>query len=168
MLRSLLPEDRVTRLSAAHDQPFQVVLTLEEGYRMSADFGLGTAPLVLDEPVPLGSGGGPNAARVLATAVGHCLAASLLFCLKKSRVDVQRMTATVDGTFQRNERGRLRIASLRVHLNPTVPPDQRTRMQRCLDVFEDYCIVSQSVGQGISIETLVDTVPAQDVPAQTS
>lgn len=151
----------MTRMSAAHEQPFQVVLTLQDGYRMTADLGLpGVPPLVLDEPVPLGEGAGPNAARVLASAIGHCLAASLLFCLRKARVDVEDLRATVSPTLARNERGRLRITDVRVRLEPVVPPDQRDRMARCLELFEDFCLVSQSVKQGIAVTTEVVAAPA--------
>ena len=135
-----------------HDQSFQISLTLREGYQMSADFGLpGVDPLWFDEPAPLGAGQGPNAARVLASAVGNCLASSLLFCLRKSRVDVQELRATVSATTARNDRGRLRITSLRVRLEPVVPVEQRDRMARCVELYEDFCLVSQSVRQGIDI-----------------
>lgn len=144
-----------------HDQSFQISLTLREGYEMSADFGLsGVEPLLFDEPDPLGAGHGPNAARVLASAVGNCLAASLLFCLRKSRVDVQELRATVDCTMARNDRGRLRITSLRVRLEPVVPAEQRGRMARCVELYEDFCLVTQSVRQGIAIAAEVHPADA--------
>jgi len=123
---------------------------------MAADFGLpGAAPLVMDEPVPLGEGAGPNAARVLATAIGHCLSASLLFCLRKARVQVQDLRTTVTATLARNERGRLRITDVRVQIVPVVTADQRDRTARCLELFEDFCLVSRSVERGIAITTEV-------------
>ncbi len=151
----------------SHDRAFQVSLTLRDGFRMGADFGLpDVPPLQFDEPVPLGAGAGPNAARVLAAAVGNCLAASLLFCLHKARVDVSALRATVDATMARNERGRLRISDLRVRLEPVVPAEQHPRMQRCLAVFEDYCLVSQSVRQGIAVATAVEPVAAEALAAE--
>ena len=146
-----------------HDQSFQISLTLREGYEMSADFGLsGVDPLRFDEPAPLGAGHGPNAARVLASAVGNCLAASLLFCLRKSRVDVEELRATVTGTMARNERGRFRITGLRVRLEPVVPADQRDRLARCVELYEDFCLVSQSVRQGIDITADVHPADAAE------
>lgn len=152
----------MTRAST-HDESFQISLTLREGYEMSADFGLpGVEPLLFDEPAPLGAGHGPNAARVLASAVGNCLAASLLFCLRKARVDVQELRATVTGTMARNERGRLRITGLRVRLEPVVPADQHDRMARCVELYEDFCLVSQSVRQGIDITADVHPAAAAE------
>ena len=151
---------------STHDQSFQISLTLREGYEMSADFGLpGVEPLQFDEPAPLGAGHGPNAARVLASAVGNCLASSLLFCLRKSRVDVQELRASVAGTMARNDRGRLRITSLRVRLEPVVPADQRDRMARCVELYEDFCLVSQSVRQGIDITADVHPADAAEPAA---
>ncbi len=156
----------MTRLSAVHDQPFQIELTLQDGYRMTADFGLpGVPPLVMDEPVPLGEGEGPNAARVLATAVGHCLSASLLFCLRKAHVEVQDMRTTVSATLARNERGRLRITDVRVQIVPVVAADQRDRTARCLELFEDFCLVSRSVESGIAITTEVTPRVTDAAPA---
>ena len=44
------------------------------------------AAVTLDEPPPLGHDSAPNAARFLAAAIGDCLSASLVFCMKKAGV----------------------------------------------------------------------------------
>ena len=102
-------------------------------------------------------GRGPNPARLLA-AVGSCLGASLLFCLRKARVDVRQLRTSVEGTIVRNERGRLRIGAIRVRLAPEVAPDQRDRMGRSLELFEDFCTVTQSIRQGIAVNLEVEGV----------
>jgi organic hydroperoxide reductase OsmC/OhrA len=142
---------------------FGVSLTLLDGYRFRADFGMeGVPPIELDEPPPLGAAAGPNPARLLAAAVGNCLAASLLYCLKRAHIDVQQLEATVDGTMMRNEHGRLRIGSLDVRLTPVVPSGQQERTARCLELFEDFCVVTQSVRSGLDVNVDVrPTAPAE-------
>jgi uncharacterized OsmC-like protein len=134
-----------------------VDLSLRGGYAFEADFNLPGVPrLLLDEPAPLGEGTGPSASRLLAAAVGNCLAASLLFCLRKARVEVEGMDAHVDATIVRNERGRMRIGSIRVRLEPALAAD--TRIGRCTELFEDFCVVGQSVLQGIDVKVEVNAV----------
>jgi uncharacterized OsmC-like protein len=146
---------------------FELQLRLEEGYRFEVDFGLeGVPPLRMDEPPPLGGGEGPSASRVLGAAIGNCLGSSLLFCLRRARVDVHDLAVQVAGTVERNEHGRLRITSVRVRLLPDVAPADRERMERCLGVFEDYCIVTQSVRQGLDVQVEVEP-PAPAVGEQT-
>ena len=145
-----------TATRADHD--FTVALTLGADFRQTVDFGLpGVAPLIIDEPPPMGAGAGPNPARLLASAVGSCLAASLAFCMRKARLDVHGVGTTVRGTFERNERGRLRIASLHVRLEPIVPEGQHDRVPRCLALFEEFCVVTASVRRGVP--TTVEVVP---------
>ena len=112
----------------------------------------------LDEPVPIGDGTAPNATRLLGAAIGNCLAASLLFCLQKSRVEVAGISAHVEGTVERNEKGRMRIGSIKVTVKPTldgVPPE---RLGRCEQLFEDFCIVTQSVRAGIDVDVSVEPI----------
>ena len=147
-------------MSAAGER-FELALTLRDGYTFAVDFAPGEgSPLVVDELPPLGEANGPNPARLLAAAVGSCLSASLLFCLRKSRVEVSQLRTTVEGTIVRNERGRLRIGGIRVRLAPEVTPEQRERMTRCLDLFQDFCIVTESVRDGIDVE--VEVAGARD------
>ena len=149
-------------MSEAHGEPFRVELDLQAGYAFDVDFGLpGVAALRVDEPPPLGEGAGPNPSRLLAAAVANCLGASLLFCLRKSRVDVQGMRAEVEGTIERNERGRMRIAGLRVRLIPTVGVEDLPRLERCEGVFEDFCIVTASVREGLDVQIEVAPSPIE-------
>ncbi len=135
---------------------FALDLTFKDGFEFAVDFARpGLAPLVVDEQPPIGAGRGPNPARMLATAVGHCLASSFLFCVRKSRIDVTAMTVHVEGTILRNARGRLRLSGLHVGLAPSIRAEDRERLGRCLEVFEDFCIVTQSVRDGLDVRVEV-------------
>ncbi|MEM3048264.1 MAG: OsmC family protein, partial [Candidatus Bathyarchaeia archaeon] len=90
-------------------------------------------------------------------AVGHCLSASLLFCLSKARLNIEGVETTVEVSFRRNEKGRLRIGSLKVHLNLSIRREEVERLKRCLELFEDFCVVTQSVRQGIPVSVDVTT-----------
>lgn len=118
-------------------------------------FGEPDAELLMDEPAPLGGGSGPNAAKALAAALGDCLASSLLFCLHKARADVRGARASVDVDIARNERGRLRIGQARVDIVLDAASEDTAKVQRCLGLFEDFCIVTQSVRQGIAVDVRV-------------
>jgi uncharacterized OsmC-like protein len=136
---------------------FKLTLRLEDSYRFEVDFEeAGLQPIFADEPPPLGSGSAPNAARLLGAAIGNCLAASLVFCLERSRVEVHGMRVRVAGTIVRNERGRYRIADVRVRLHPDVAETDLARLGRCADVFEDFCIVTQSVRDGLEVDVAVE------------
>ena len=114
------------------------------------------APLRMDEPPPLGHDAAPNAARILAAAIGNCLSASLVFCLKKSNVADAGVTADVAVEIVRNEKRRLRIGKVDVTLHTKLPADHPA-LQGCLATFEDFCIVTQSVRDGIDVNLQVET-----------
>lgn len=136
-------------------------MTLKDNYAFTVDFGEGgPPPMTIDETPPLGHNEGPNPSRMLATAIAGCLGASLLFCLRKSRVDVAGMRTDVRVTNGRNAKGRLRVQKVDVRLAPSVPADQHERMARCLELFEDFCVVSAAVRDGIAMDVRVDTQPA--------
>lgn len=138
---------------------FSVTLALRDGYQFNVDFGQPGVPvLVTDEAAPLGRGRGPNPARLLATAVGNCLASSALFCLRKARIEVHGMTVRVDGAMVRNERSRLRVGPLKVTLEPRVRVEDRGRIGRCLEIFEDFCVVTDSVRKGLDVDVEVKPV----------
>jgi uncharacterized OsmC-like protein len=143
------------------EDTFEVTLTREDRYRFRVDFGDGRgATFQMAEPEPLGEGSGPNAARVLAAAIGNCLSASLLFCLDKARVDVSDMRTKVTGSIVRNEKGRLRLGPLNVRLEPGLGEDSPTRFERCLEIFEEFCIVTASARSGLDVDVRVEAPAA--------
>lgn len=153
-----------TARAESAEQQFSVNLHLDKGFEQIARFDSpGIAPLIVDEPAPLGENRGPNPARVLASAVGSCLAASLLFCLRKVHIDVRGLETTVHGSLVRNERGRLRMGPLRVSLNVLVPSTQHSRVPRCIELFEDFCVVTASVRASIPVEVNVEVTAPADV-----
>jgi organic hydroperoxide reductase OsmC/OhrA len=147
-------------------ETFDLTLERQDGFRFTADFHqAGISPLLLDEAPPLGEGRGPNPARLLGAAIGHCLSASALFCLTKAKVNVRGMRTTVTGTVVRNNRGRLRIGEIEVRLHPAVAAEDRERLGRCLELFEDFCVVTQSVRQGVDVHVKVEPVDADEFTA---
>ena len=135
---------------------FRVEVAQERNFAFRVDFGLeGVRELILDEPEPVGGGIGPNASRVLAAAIGNCLCASLLFCLRRSKAEVSGMRATVKGVRARNQEGRWRIREMKVEIAPEVSEGHLKQLERCAEIFEDFCIVSQSIRQGIPINVTV-------------
>ncbi|HUV98658.1 MAG TPA: OsmC family protein [Gallionella sp.] len=141
------------------DMEFTLKLSRQQDYQFNVQFDLAGVPdLQLDEPAPLGKGSGPNASRLLAAAVANCLSASLLFCLGKFKQDPQGLTAHVTGKMVRNEQGRLRVGGITVdiRLEQTVE-----RLEHCAAQFEEFCVVTDSVRNGIPVNVQVRDAAGQ-------
>jgi len=140
----------------AEEPTFTLNLEHLQGYEFRLKFDWPDVPdLPLDEPAPLGANTGPNAARLLAAAVANCLSASLLFCLNKAHAAPRGLRTAVTGTLARNEKGRQRIAKVDVAITLEQGPDTPARLERCAGLFEDYCVVTQSVRQGIPVRVRI-------------
>jgi len=109
------------------------------------------ADLLVDEPPPLGGQAGPNASRLLAAATANCLTASLMFCVSKNEVPPESMQTSVTCRLVRNEKKRLRIGGMQVRIQVSGELEQAARMKRCLDLFEDFCVVTASIREGIPV-----------------
>ncbi len=138
------------------DSTFTIELVQQADYRFEARFDdPALPPLVTDEPPPLGAGAGPNPARLLGTAVANCLAASLLFSLRKFRNEVEPLSAAATVSLARNAQNRLRIGRIAVDLHLAGPAAAVKSLDRVLAQFEDFCVVTQSVRAGITVDVRV-------------
>ncbi len=143
------------------DTPIVTTMELQDGYRFLVHFDQdGVEPLLMDEPPPLGEARGPSPSRVLSAALGNCLSASALYCLRRARVPVKGMRTTVETRLRRNETGRLRIGGVAVRIAVDVAPEDRERMGRCVGLFEDFCVVTQSVRGGVPVDVSLEVPEA--------
>jgi uncharacterized OsmC-like protein len=133
---------------------FRTRIEMVEGYKFRISFDNEKAPdFYMDEPKPLGSGEYPNAGKFLAAAIGNCLCASLAFCVRKHRAEVFSVRAEVMTTLARNEHGRYRLTQVKVKIVPEV--SDPVILDKCLPMFQDFCIVTESVRAGIPVDVEV-------------
>ena len=137
---------------------FTIELEHQRDYLINVHFDWpGVADVVMDEPPPLGEQAGPNASRLLAAAAGNCLTASLLFCLTKTMETIPEhaVRTTVTCRIIRNEQKRMRVGGLEAELTISGQLEQSGKLKRCLELFEDFCVVSASIRQGIPLRVTV-------------
>jgi organic hydroperoxide reductase OsmC/OhrA len=162
-MRTLFDADQIALRAPAYrsgmepSPTFRVEIEQQEGFEFRVRFDWPDVPgLVLDEPEPLGQRAGPNAARLVAAAVANCLAASLVFCLKsKYKQDPAPVRATATGRLRRNMQGRYRIAGIDVEISLAETWGAMPHQERCLEQFEDFCVVTQSIRAGIPVSVTV-------------
>lgn len=135
---------------------FTIHLEQEENYQITARFDWKkAADLLMDEPPPLGEASGPNASRLLAAAAANCLSASLLYCLAKEEPPANSLKTEATCVMIRNNKKRLRIGGMEVKLVVREALVNSKRFDRCKELFEDFCIVSGSIRDGIPISVSV-------------
>lgn len=133
------------------DSPVTVRLTQRRDYQFDNQFGAQVPTLLIDEPAPLGRGEGPSPMQLLAASVGNCLAASLLFALRKYNQSGEPIGCSVDAEVGRNTDKRLRVSAMTARLTIGVPADGIEHLQRILSTFEDFCTVTGSVRQAFPV-----------------
>lgn len=95
---------------------------------------------------------GPNPSKLLALSVLSCLASSFTFCLQKKNFSLSDIEGTAVITSKRNKKGFWRLKNIDVKLNPKIDnPEMLKRADQCKDSFEEYCVISESIREGIKI-----------------
>jgi uncharacterized OsmC-like protein len=148
----------------ADQHNFTIQIAQENDFQFRVTFdGPDMPALLLDEPAPLGRNAGPNAARLVAAAVANCLSASLLFSMRKFKQDAAQLTATATTRIARNDKGRFRIAGIDVAIQLDAEASKAEHLDRSLAQFEDFCIVTQSIRQGVPVNVSVVDAKGQAV-----
>ena len=132
-------------------QVVTVSLKQDTDFRFAIHFSDNVPGLYGDEPPPLGKGEGPSPADLLAAAVGNCLSDSLLFALRKFKQAPEPIQTAVTATIDRNAENRLRVMNMTVKLTLGMLESSLSYLDRALAQFEEFCIVTQSVRQGIPV-----------------
>ena len=135
---------------------FRIELVQLADYRFEVRFDNPAVPtLITDELAPLGGDAGPSPSRLLATAVANCLAASLLFALRKFKNEAGPLRVTAAVSMIRNAQNRLRVGRVAVDLHLGVLGSEISMLDRILGQFEDFCIVTQSIRTAVQVDVRV-------------
>ncbi len=135
---------------------FQICIDQVDAYEFRVKFDKEHhTPINLDEPAPLGKDAYPNAARMLAAAIGNCLSASLLFASRRPGLQLGHIHTTVNVEIVKNENRRLRIGKIKVEIDAGIQPQDLEKARAVAAVFEDFCTVTESVRAGIQVETSI-------------
>jgi uncharacterized OsmC-like protein len=133
------------------ESPVTVRLVQRRDYQFDNQFGAQVPSWLVDEPAPLGRGEGPSPVQLLAASVGNCLAASLLFAMRKYKQLGEPIECTVDALVGRNAQKRLRVSEMKARLTIGVPAAGIEHLERVLSTFEDFCTVTASVRQAFPV-----------------
>lgn len=134
------------------ETPIRVTLEQEDDYAFRIRFDdTALESLLSDEAAPLGHDRGPNPSRLLLASIANCLVASLLFALRKQHNQPGKLRAQITAIPMRNAEGRWRLPQAFVELQLPEGTEHYERLERVLEQFEQFCIVTQSVRQGIDV-----------------
>ena len=138
------------------DGGFRIALIQQSDYRFEAHFDDPDIPVLLtDEQAPLGGNAGPSPVRLLAVAVANCLAASLLFAMRKFKSDPGPLRAVAAVHMVRNAEKRLRVGRIAVDLHLETAASAIPQLGRILGQFEEFCVVTQSVRLAFPVDVRV-------------
>lgn len=137
------------------EKTITVELRQRSNYQFDIEFSEGMPQLMSDEPAPLGEGKGPSPVQMLAASVGNCLSDSLFFALAKFMQKPEPIHTTVNALVGRNAEGRMRVLNIEAKMHLGVEARKLEHLDRALEQFQEFCTVTQSVGQAIPIHIRV-------------
>jgi uncharacterized OsmC-like protein len=140
----------------ADNDGIRLLLEQEGPYAFKVSFeGTALDALHTDEAPPLGAGSGPGPSDLLLAGVANCLSASLLFALRKFKNAPGPLRAEITARKERNADGRWRIPRAEVTITLSDKAADLGNFERVMAQFEAFCVVTQSVREGIAVDVKV-------------
>ncbi|MBS7246684.1 MAG: OsmC family protein [Candidatus Jordarchaeales archaeon] len=105
----------------------------------------------MDELEPVGEDSAPNPADYLLVSVGGCVASSFIYSTLKHGIPLKKLQIKVRGKYTR-KKGMIRVGEVNVELQVDLADESTAKnLESCLNVFRKYCIISESLREGIPI-----------------
>ena len=96
---------------------------------------------------------GPSPVKLLAISVLGCLVASYSFCLQKRNFSISDLGGSAEVILARNDNNFWRVKKIDIKIKPKIEnPEMRKRADQCKKLFEQYCIISESLRNGIVVD----------------
>ena len=113
----------------------------------------------IDEPESFhGTDLGPSSTEYLLIGIGGCMGSSLAYCLQKRKIKIKDMEIIVDGKLKvEGPKNHLRLAKVNVELFLSLKKGNSSQnVDTCINNFLEYCVLTNSVIQGIPIDIKVN------------
>jgi uncharacterized OsmC-like protein len=149
---------------------FDAVLTATDGEAPKGVF-RDTHELYFDEPeyIEIGDDDHPCPHDYLLATVGGCQLETLKQCLEKGGVEEYSIEMNVESKKGKVEisddmpsTADIRITDVTTDITVEVPEEYEPRTNRCLDIFEAHCPISQSVKAGVALDTTSESIVVDD------
>lgn len=96
---------------------------------------------------------------LLGASIGNCLIGALLLCMSKKREKIEEIKAEVKISFKTTPEGYKRIDKIEVKMMTEGADTNSKNYKRCLEIFEQYATVNESVKAGIPITAEIEEGP---------
>lgn len=115
--------------------------------------------ILIDEPRSFkGKDRGPSPVEYILVGIGGCLGSSFIFCLEKNNFEIKELNIVVDGKMtHRKPYNHLELVNVSVELNILdFEGKSKKKFDKCLEIFREYCIISNSLIRGLPIDVKVN------------
>ena len=112
----------------------------------------------LDEPESFhGNDIGPSPVEYFLIGIGGCLGSTFTYCLKKQGIKIDALDVVVDGQLKHlGPKMSLQLVNIEAELIITAKDGESSgKIEQCIKTFRDYCIVSNSITQGVPLDVTV-------------
>ena len=109
----------------------------------------------VDEPTSFhGTDLGPSSVEYLLIGIGGCLGTTFIYCLQKRNIKMKSVEIVVDGKLS-HVGPKLLLRLTKVDVEIKFKPEENASSEdifECIKNFREYCIVSNSIATGLSID----------------